>query len=447
MNTGTIVGSPWRGVIAVACALVLPGVLRLLGMIEHGAALGWVSLAALAVLLALMFVLDHLFTWRGRRMLAARMARWRRYEFWSPWVFYAPLVPLWAVLSIRARHPLAFTACNPGIGAGGGLIGESKWEIMRSMSLGADPLVDRRSPVCPTFVVPGAALGDREDPGRAAGARAEHVLRLMEAHPEVLHYPVILKPDAALRGFGLRLARSNEDVLAYCGVMTRAFVVQPFHPGPHEVGVMWFRTPGSKSGRVFSVTLKTQPVVVGDGERTLEALILRHPRYRLQAATFLNRHWAQRDRVLARGERLSLAVAGNHCQGSLFEDGSSLITPELERAINAIACAFPDEHGAPGGLDATRMDIRCRSLDDLRCGRLDPGSIVELNGSTAESTNIYDPGKNILWAYGYLYRQWVLFYALGRERMRADHRPMTIRRTLGALWRMYHRRPGSALSD
>src|SRR5436305_187779 len=84
----------------------------------------------------------------------------------------------------------------------------------------------------------------------------------------------------------------------------------PCCPGWPEAGVVYYRSPGEDKGRFFSITDKVFPVLVVDGVRTLEELIWRHPRYRMQAVTFLARHDAERGRVLAAGERFPLALAG-----------------------------------------------------------------------------------------------------------------------------------------
>ena len=76
-----------------------------------------------------------------------------------------------------------------------------------------------------------------------------------------------------------------------------------------------------------------------------------HPRYRLQASTFLTRHSHSLDRVLGPGERMQLAIAGNHAQGTLFRDGTHLWTPALERRIDEIAQSYP-------GFFVGRFDVR-----------------------------------------------------------------------------------------
>jgi hypothetical protein len=108
--------------------------------------------------------------------------------------------------------------------------------------------------------------------------------------------------------------------------------------------------------------------------------------------------------VLADGEPFRLALAGNHAQGTLFRDGSHLFTPALERRIDEIARSYE-------GFFVGRFDIRYRDVEAFKAGR--DLAIVELNGATAESTDIYDPDRSILQAYRQLFRQWSLVFAIG----------------------------------
>ena len=57
-----------------------------------------------------------------------------------------------------------------------------------------------------------------------------------------------------------------------------------------------------------------------------------------------------------------------------------------------------------------RYDIRYASEEDLRAGRF---GIVELNGSGAEATSIYDARNSLLAAYRTLFRQWRLVFEIG----------------------------------
>jgi hypothetical protein len=381
----------------------------------------WKLLPAALGLMLVAWALPALLTPRSRGWLLGRIERILRYEYWPASVFYLPLVPYIAWLTLKHRSITVLTCCNPGIENGGGLIGESKAAIMRR--LGDAP------GVLPTLLIAPASPLER----------TAQVLRAMQRAE--ISFPIILKPDAGQRGFGVALVRSEDEARRYFETMTAPAVVQPYAEGPHECGVLWARRVegGEGEGFIFSVTRKEFAVLTGDGTRTVEELVLAHPRYRRQAATFLERLRDRASEVLPAGERLRLVMAGNHCQGTLFTDGADLITPALTRAIDALAAGFD------GGLDFGRFDLRYESDDALRRG--EAFDVVELNGTTSESTNLYDPGKSLWWAYSVLFAQWRLLFELGTARRRAGARPMGIGLLLATVWDHYRTRAGSAVSD
>lgn len=369
------------------------------------------------------------FTRQGRRMLRTFIGRAVRREYWPTWLLYAPLYPYYTYLGLR-HGPIVFTCCNPGIPGGGGVIGESKKAIL-------DALAAPQTPTLPTVLIP---------EGPDAAARARQALDAIESRTDLGGFPVILKPDAGLRGFGVKIARSEADVRDYFRTVLGDALVQRFHPGPHECGILWAKHPGGpgeggRTGFIFSITRKEFPLLKGDGRRTLEDLVYAHPRFHCQAGVFLERFAHDRARVLADGETLRLAQSGNHCQGTLFCDGSDLITPALEARIDQIARGF----SSGGGLDIGRFDVRFESEDALRRG--EGFAILELNGTTGESTNIYDPRRSILWCYVVLIRQWRLLYHLGAARRDSGARPLPVLHLFRELARHYQTRTGSALAD
>jgi hypothetical protein len=367
----------------------------------------------------------------GRRSIAHALARIPRHEFWSGAVFYAPLVPWLAWLSLRHRGTLVFTCANPGIECGGGTVGESKFAILRALERAA------------AETLPASLISAKGSPA----ARAERVLEFVRAHPRIGELPIILKPDQGRRGWGVRLARTSADVLDYLDRSPMPVIAQAYHPGPLECGVMWVRQPDGpvdgRVGRIFSITRKEFPLLIGDGRTTLEGLITFHPRYRHQADVFLVRFASLRDRVLAPGETLRLSEAGNHAQGAIFRDGSDLASDALEARIDAIAAGYRDARG--GEVDFGRFDLRYETDEALRQGR--GFGIVELNGVSSESTNLYDPDQTLWWAYGVLYRQWALLYELGAMRRSLGARPMSVPDLLRALRDDFRSRPRSPVSD
>jgi membrane protein DedA with SNARE-associated domain len=350
---------------------------------------GWTARLAVAAAMLVALHAARAIASPGRRMrAAARLARWRRWEFWPMWIFYPP-VALWiAWLSIRHRGLATITAANPGM-PDGGLVGESKFDILRKLPADA--------------IIPSARLEPPADGDRLATLRSI-------AGERGWTLPLILKPDVGQRGLGVRLVRDWEAARAYLTSVDEPVLAQPYHRGPFEAGVFYYRMPGSAHGRIFSITDKHFPVLVGDGESTIGTLIWTHPRYRLQGDTFAARHREALMRVLDAGERFQLAVAGNHCQGTTFRDGRHLITLALERRIDEIARAYP-------GFFVGRFDIRYSDVDAFTAG-VDL-AVVELNGVTAESTNIYDPAGSLWAAYRLLFRQWSIIFAIGAANRQA----------------------------
>src|SRR5262249_37303032 len=240
------------------------------------------------------------------------------------------------------------------------------------------------------------------------------------------------------RGLGVRLVRDWRAAEAYFAAVGERVIAQPYHPGPFEAGVFYYRLPSSERGRIFSITDKVFPIIVGDGRSTLESLIWTHPRYRMQADTFAARHRDPLGRVLDAGEAFPLAIAGNHCQGTMFRDGGHLVTPALERRIDEIAQAYP-------GFFVGRFDIRYSDVDAFTRG--EDVAIVELNGVTAESTNIYDPAGSLLCAYRTLFRQWAIIFAIGAANRRAGAPTSSLARLLSLAHAHARREFACALAD
>jgi hypothetical protein len=158
----------------------------------------------------------------------------------------------------------------------------------------------------------------------------------------------------------------------------------------------------------------------------------------MQASTFLARHGDQANRILPAGKSLRLAVAGNHCQGTMFLDGAHLWTPALERRFDHIAKQF-------GGFFFGRFDVRYSNLEAFKAGR--DLAIVELNGVTSESTNLYDPGHSLLSAYRILFRQWSLLFQVGDANRRLGHAPTSFSTLITLLWTHLRRSPVMMLAD
>jgi membrane protein DedA with SNARE-associated domain len=336
---------------------------------------------------------------RFRRRASVRLTRLARWEFWPGAILYAPVVP-WIMWLAWRYHGLAtMTAANPAMPEGG-FVGESKFDILRQLP--------------ETWTIPAALIrvGDLECRVRAV----DDAIRRRG-----WTFPIVLKPDAGQRGAGVRRVSDLDEARHYLSAQPHAVVAQPYHPGPFEAGIFYYRLPHDARGRIFSITDKKFPVVTGDGQSTIEELIWDHPRFRLQTDVFLVRHAAIRSRVLRAGERFPLAIAGNHAQGTMFVDGSHLWTRELEDRIDEIARSMP-------GFYIGRFDVRYGDIEQFRRGN--DLAIVELNGVTSESTNIYDPAFTLLDAWQVLFRQWELIFRIGAANRARGAQPASISRLL-----------------
>lgn len=318
-----------------------------------------------------------------------------RPEFWPAWMFYSPLVPYLIYLAVRYKGFGTICSANPGIFLGG-LVGESKEEILKNIQSESILSFFKIIRIKPT-----TDWESLKETFQKSGFK----------------YPYILKPDAGQRGYGVKLIRQEHDASEYLKKSNVNLILQEYHPGPEEAGIFYYRIPGKETGDILSITRKTFPVIEGDGIHTLQDLVLAHPRYKFQWNVFQERHTKDWHRILPKGKRKRLAEAGNHCQGTLFTDGSDLITEDLKREIDSISKTF-------SGFYFGRYDIRYRSDELLKKGK--EFGIVELNGITSESTNLYDPTFSLIRMYSILFKQWNLLFRIGFENQKRGIRKASL---------------------
>jgi hypothetical protein len=293
------------------------------------------------------------------------------FEFWPAWAFYTPVVVHWLLLGIRYGDFSLPTAANPRITTGG-LCGESKLSILRQVGPRARALV---APACGVQAQPGG-MDAAEAAMDAAGLR----------------YPVVAKPDIGCNGTGVRLIRDRAQMEGYLAAYPpgETIVLQHYVQDPNEAGIFYVRHPDETKGRITSLTIKHPPVVIGDGRSTLRSLILADERARVVPHLYLARLADRLDAVPAQGERVQLVFVGNHCKGSIFENGGSLVTPDLTDAIERLARSIPDFFFG-------RIDVRFASTAELRRGQ--GFKVIEINGVGSEATHVWDPSTTLLDAW------------------------------------------------
>ena len=287
------------------------------------------------------------------------------YEYWPFWFFFLPLVPYWIYLAIRARSLTYFTAVNPGI-EHSGVFGESKSDILRKI----DP---RYLPKTAYF---------RSDSDWLSVNRTLADLKM--------NFPIIIKPDVGERGSQVEKVNNAEELGKYLETNTESFIIQEFLTLPLELGVLFYRIPGTNKKGITSVVIKEFLTVTGDGKSTLLHLIKANERAHLQLEDLKKRFANEMEMVLPKGEEKLLQPIGNHCKGTKFLSGQHLINKQLVTVFDEIASTIE-------GFNFGRFDLKVSSVEDLMKG--ENIRIMELNGVTSEPGHIYDPKLNLLRAY------------------------------------------------
>jgi hypothetical protein len=320
----------------------------------------------------------------SRRAKPAWLIRLGSWEYWPFEVVYAPVFLYWLWLSVRARSLFFFSASNPSIETGG-MLGESKWGILRR--------------IAPDYV-----------PKTIYVAEPQHTDALLQRiEEEKLTYPLIAKPDVGQRGQGVEKIEHWEQLVNYAQAATAPFLVQAYADEPIELGVFYYRMPGAATGVVTSIVQKVFLQVRGTGRDTLADLILQDDRATLQWPVLQRRLGSTLAEVLPEGEVRMLEPIGNHCRGTMFLNANHLIRPELTAVFDHITDSL-------GEVYFGRYDIRCRSEADLYAGR--HIQIMEFNGAGAEPGHIYQPGFSLWRAWGVLLHHWRVLFDISR----ANHR-------------------------
>ena len=319
--------------------------------------------------------------WRRWRLTVGWFKRWLIWEFWPPWLFYLPIIPWVFLQSLRYLGPLKATSVNPGISAYGRFLLNTK--------------SDKLSGFSPEYVAPFELLNSKDK----SSVRTEAALNFAKKHK----FPVVLKPDLGGRGAGVWIIKNIEQLKADIELIDYDAIIQAYIPGV-EYGIFWIKHPREKEGQVVSITEKQLPKVTGDGKKTLEELVLTHPRSVCMARNHLAYLSNRLDYIPKDGEKVLIGEIGTHSLGALFVDGNQIHTPALASRFSSIARSHE-------GFYFGRFDVRAPSVEHLKAGK--EIKILELNALFGEMTHIWDSRLGLLNAWSTLCKQWSQAYSIG----------------------------------
>ncbi|WP_421850228.1 D-alanine--D-alanine ligase [Marinomonas sp.] len=332
------------------------------------------------------------------------------YEFMPTWFFYAPVVVQSLLLGLRHGDVCLPLIANPSIKLSG-MVGESKTEIL-----------DLAGPIAKQWIEPFITLTKNQDD---TAIQLENALHAMDAAK--LSFPIVAKPDLGCRGVGVKLLKSQAQLLDYIQNFpySARFLLQRKAPYQAEAGVFYVRYPGNEQGEIISITLKYTPSVVGDGVHSLKELIERCPRAGQLTHLYFPRHTSKLDWVPEAGVEFPLAFAGSHSRGSIFRNGNQYITQALTRKLDEI---LKDVDGYYYG----RLDIKFADIESFMAG--EKFSILEMNGASSEATHIWDRNTKLSEIFSTLLKQYRILFEIGALHKKRGLKSPTIRSLLTA-WR------------
>ncbi|MCL6269711.1 ATP-grasp domain-containing protein [Sansalvadorimonas sp. 2012CJ34-2] len=343
------------------------------------------------------------------------------FEFWPGWVFYLPVAFLWLFQAIRYRSLTLPLCANPGFFLGG-MVGEAKSDNFKQAGSYAKEYI---APWC-TFINGSQCLPEL----------LEHANELISQNG--FTYPIIAKPDLGCRGQGVQIVRNEYELKQYLLSFpdSAKVLLQQLIPWEAEAGVFYIRIPGESYGRIFSLTLKYQPYVFGNGKDSLRTLIEKDSRASQLSHLYLKRHQKVLDMVLASGQPFRLAFAGSHSRGAIFRIGNHLITERLTKKFDKL-CSDID------GFYYGRFDVRFADEASFRNG--ENFKVVEINGVSSEAAHIWDANSTLGEVYKTLFAQYNMLFRIGAKNRDRGFQPGSLVQ-LAQAW-MVERKLGKQYPD
>lgn len=332
------------------------------------------------------------------------------FEFWPTWLVYLPVVVQWIVLSIRYRSLSLPLLANPAVPLSG-MVGVAKSAVFDAAGETA------RQWILPWMLYEVTA----ENPN----VQNEKVLSLLSEQSFTL--PIVGKPNVGCRGAGVKLLENPEAVSSYIAEFPCGGVIQfqKLSQWEAEAGVFYVKHPGSDKGVVTSLTLKYTPYVIGNGRDTLAELVASDLRAGELLHLYKERHAQVWDQVLAEGEPYRLVFSASHCRGAVFRDAADLINTRLSQSLDKIFLDIPGFHYG-------RLDLKFKDQNSLSAGT--DFEIIEINGASSESINIWDRDAKLSSAIKTLLHQYSTLFTLGEKNRRLGYKPPGILALLKA-WR------------
>ncbi len=313
------------------------------------------------------------------------------FEFWPMWVMYLPVVLQWLILSLFYRSLTLPLLANPNLKLSG-MVGVQKSDLLAQAKGKCDEAI------LDWFTY---EIDDRE-----LDKQVQDIENLIARNK--FDFPLVCKPDIGCRGSGVKLVKDFDQVKKYLqaypsGSFVMLQKLASFEP---EAGVFFIKEPKAKKGKIISLALKYSPYVVGNGQDTLEELILKDKRASDLIHLYRSRHKSQLSKVIAAGEPYKLVFSASHSKGAIFKDANDYITDRLTQSLNEILSDLPEFYYG-------RLDIKFPDIESLQNGN--GIEIVEINTASSEPLHIWDGDASFKDAIMSLLFQYRMLFKLGSQ--------------------------------
>ncbi|WP_018612812.1 hypothetical protein [Segetibacter koreensis] len=308
---------------------------------------------------------------------------WKRISDWERWPFYliyAPLGFVWLYYAWKAKAVWFFSNVNPTIEFSG-FEGEPKKEMYEQL---------------PVHLYP-------ETLHIKAGTDFKDVMKvLMNSN---IKYPFIVKPEIGMQGILFRKIELEKELSDYHYLIPVDYIIQEYVDLPLEFSVFHIRYPSQTKGKVTGFILKEYMYAEGDGMSTLLQLIKQHPKAKYYKDEMHHKHKQHLHKILQKGEKYVLSIAGNHNRGARFINLHKEIDQQLCNVFDNISLQAKEFYFG-------RYDLKCTSIEDLKKGK--NIFILEFNGAGAEPNHIYDCGMSYIKALKEVANHWKDWYEIGK---------------------------------
>lgn len=343
----------------------------------------WVLIGAITTIILLIKVIIPSFSYRGRRLLVSKYRKFIEWQYWWPAVIYAPSFCYIFYLGIKYRCLTLFTAANPA------LLDDKFTVFSRSEIL---DLFKSNSKV----TVHSKIKYDHE-----LKTMLDQVDVFMKSHS--LSFPVVCQPDVSKRRELVKIEDRYELQDYFSKAKGDIFIRE--HMEGKEAEILYYRFPGKDKGAIYSMTLKGEITVTGDGRKTLEELILSDKKAIKYVDIFVQVFEDELYEVPKENEVRILSTFNTQKSFKIWDAGE-LVTDRLTDSIDKI-CSTVD------GFYFGKLFIKAPDHQSLMAGN--NLKVIELKGINSISSNIYDDDYSFLEGQSILMNQWKLLFRIADE--------------------------------